>query len=429
MEELLKQLKEAQEKRNAETLKINNAATKEEVDTIELELRKCDLQIAQLTAKINQEKGEDSDPAARSNNEGGENPEGKLNVLATFGNQRSAAATGEEDLFGTVEYRNAFKNYVVSGTPIPEKYKTENRSAELTMVGDVAAVIPTTISNKVIEDITTEGKILSRVTQTSFQGGIQIPISEVNPTATWLADESVVSDEQKAKMEAKLMFTYHVLEARVAIGLLTSTVSLPVFEATIVKNLKKAMIKALETSIMIGSGSGQPLGIIKLEIPDNQKVSFNDKNIETVKGWARVEAAVPEEYESNEVYVMNKQTWELHLNSMTDSSGQKIGLGKINEKGQRILNGREVVLYDQLPSFESVAVGGVFGALVNIEEYCLNSNLAMYYKKYFDEDKNKWIHKSLMIADGKMPVGKDSTGKLVGAKGIIYLTKEGTPTT
>ena len=120
---------------------------------------------------------------------------------------------------------------------------------------------------------------------------------------------------------------------------------------------------------------------------------------------------------------MNKQTWEMYLNGMTDSTGQKIGLGKINEKGQKILNGREVLTTDKLPGYDNAGNGDIFGALVNLEDYILNSNLSMYYKKYFNEDKNKWIHKSLMIVDGQMAAGEVDS-KLVGAKGLIYLKKK-----
>ena len=122
---------------------------------------------------------------------------------------------------------------------------------------------------------------------------------------------------------------------------------------------------------------------------------------------------------------MNKQTWEMYLNGMTDTTGQKIGLGKINEKGQKILNGREVLTTDKLPGFDNASEGDIFGALVNLEDYILNSNLAMYYKKYFNEDKNKWIHKALMIADGQMAIGEVNS-TLIGAKGLIYLKKKAT---
>lgn len=427
--DLLKLLNELREKRKSMSEQINAALTNEALDGIELELRKLDMQIANILRQMGEggnEAGSSADPAARDDGEEGENPEQRdFKPLVSYRNS-SKGNEGVEDIYATLEYRNAFKDYMVSGTPIPEKFSQgENRASELTVVGDAAAVIPTTIVNKVIEDITSAGKIVSRITQTSYRGGIQIPISEINPEAVWLESENVVSDEQKAKMEAKITFSYHVLEARIAIGLLTATVSLPVFEATVVKNLKKAMLRALDKAVISGTGSGQPLGVTKYDIPEKQVITFTEKEVDSVKGWSRAEAALPEEYEEGEIYLMNKATWESHLNSMVDTTGQKIGLGRINEKGQKILNGREVLTTDQLPSYDSVEAGGLFGLLINLEEYCLNSNLAMYYKKYFDEDKNKWIHKALMIADGKMPVGEDTKKNLVGAKGMVYLKKVG----
>ena len=281
--------------------------------------------------------------------------------------------------------------------------------------------------NRVIEDLTVEGKIISRITQTSFQGGVDIPVSDIMPEATWLSSEETVSDEQKAEMNAKVSFAYHVLEAKVSIGLLTSTVTLGVFESTVVKQLKKAMTRAIEKAVVEGTGSGQPLGFTKYNLPANQVIEFTASQIGTVKGWARAEAAIPEAYEDTEIYMMNKQTWEMYLNGMVSSTGQKIGLGKINEKGQKILNGREVLTCDKFPGYDNASDGDVFGALVDLSQYCLNSNLAMYYKKYFNEDKNKWIHKALMIADGKMAigeVGEGSSKKLVGAQGLIYLKKK-----
>ena len=71
-------------------------------------------------------------------------------------------------------------------------------------MSDIGAVIPTTIQNKVIEDMTIEGKILSRINQTSYQGGLEIPISDINIIATWFASENKVSEEQKAEMNTKL---------------------------------------------------------------------------------------------------------------------------------------------------------------------------------------------------------------------------------
>ena len=41
---------------------------------------------------------------------------------------------------------------------------------------------------------------------------------------------------------------------------------------------------------------------------------------------AAAEAALPEAYEDNAVYIMNKATWEKYLNGMVSTTGQKIGL-------------------------------------------------------------------------------------------------------
>ncbi|WP_404988429.1 phage major capsid protein [Clostridium culturomicium] len=418
----LQMLQAAREKREALCTSIRSAQTSEELDKLELELRKLDIEIKDLEEKA-QAQADDESRRSLEDNE----PQGGLNPIATYRNnnpQNPESRSAEEDIFGTMEYRQAFRNYVVNGTPIPEQFRqTEQRADALTVVGDVGAVVPTTIMNRVIEDLTVEGKLLDRITQTTFQGGVQIPLSDINPTATWLESENVVSDEQKAIMKASIKFTYHVLEAKVAIGLLSSTVTLGMFEATVVKQLKKAMIKAIETAVIAGTGVGQPKGLTKYTLPASQVIEFDDTQIGTVKGWARAEAAIPEAYEDSEIYLMNKQTWEMYLNGMVDTNGQKIGLGKINEKGQKILNGREVLTTDKLPGYDNAADDEIFGALVNLEDYILNSNLAMYYKKYFNDDKNKWIHKALMIADGQMACGEVDS-KLVGAKGLIYLKKK-----
>lgn len=403
----------------------------EELRNASAELEVLDTEIEELRSLYNALSGENNTNAT---DESWQDPNnviegrstgqiGGFNPVSTFSQNSNFENRSDEDIYDSLEYRNAFKNYVVNGTPIPEKFKSEERSAELTTVGDVGAVIPTTILNKVIEDLTVEGKILGRITQTSYQGGISIPISDIAPEATWLGDENTTSDEQKAKMDAKLSFGYHVLEAKVAIGLLTATVSLSVFEATVVKQLKKAMIKAIETAIVKGEGSGKPLGFLNTEIPEENKLVVRPDEIGTVNKWAEIEGEIDEEVEDNLIYMMSKATWEKYLNGMTDKNGQKIGLGKINEKGQKILNGREVLTSNKFPSFDKAQDGEVFAALVDLGQYLLNSNLAMYYKKYFNEDTNKWVHKSLMIADGKMCIGKTKEGKIVGAQSLMLLKK------
>lgn len=409
------------QERKSELLERSKASEDiQELKGINAELDSINGEISELRSMLNSMNENEDDHQVS------EPEQRNFNPIATYSMGNTPPKRSEdEDVFATLEYRKAFKDYVMNGKPIPSEMRSQAnlRANEMTVVGDIGAVIPTTIWNQVIEDLSVEGKIISRITQTSIQGGIDVPLSDINPVATWLADENTVSDEQKAEMKAKISFSYHVLEAKVAISLLSATISLPVFEATVVRQLKKAVIRAIETAIMAGTGVGQPLGITKYnQLPAEQQIEMTPDNISTVTQWAGVEAKIPEAYEDSVIYVMSKATWEAHLNGMVDAVGQKIGLGKINEKGQKILNGREVLTVDLLPSFDQAQQGDIFALVVDLSKYMLNSNLAMYYKKYFDEDKNKWIHKVLTIADGKMMIG-EVNGKLVGAKGLLYIKK------
>lgn len=415
------------------------ATTNEEMDQIDLELRALDSQIGILEQDIAAEEGAASeegtgsgaageDPAARNLDDGGVQTRG-ARILGTFGagnigNADVQQRTENGNPYGTMEYRIAFRNYIEHGTPIPEQFRPQvsERDAEFTLVGNVAAVIPTTIMNRFIEDLTVEGAILNRVTQTNYQGGVKIPLDEINPTVHWLDATETPSEEQKAASEVSVSFAYHTMEIRVSVGILAATVSLDMFERHIEKKMLKAAIREYEKVILSGNGNGKPKGITTYA--KAKAVEFTAANIGTVKQWASVEAELPEAYEAGAAYVMAKSTWEKYLNGMTDSTGQKIGLGKINEKGQKILNGRPVITSDQFKSYDAASNGDVFGCLVDLSEYMLNTNLAMYYKRYWDENDNKFKHKILSIVDGQLAAGEDKNGKLVGAGHLILLKKK-----
>ncbi|MDF2546139.1 MAG: phage major capsid protein family [Anaerosolibacter sp.] len=410
-------LKDLREKRKAALEGIKTAATQAELDKAELDIRKLDFEIKEAEAQLEEEKraAESARTDAINNGQRMDPEQRNFNPIAgAHFQQQQQQRSGEEDPYDTMEYRMAFRNYVVNGTPIPANL-CEKRADSLTVVADTGAVIPTTIMNRVIEEAQATGMILSRITQTNYQGGVKIPISEIRPTATWI-NETVVSDEQKMSMEASVEFSYYLLECKVGLSLLSSAVSLPVFENTIVNNIKTAMIKAIEVAVISGEGVASPKGIIKTAIPGERQINLTSDEINTIPGWAKVEAAMPLAYEAEAIYLMAKATWEKYINGAVDANGQRLGFTGIDGKLKRFLNGREVILVDYLPSFDAAADGDVFAALVNLKEYLLNSNLAMTYKKYFDEDKNKWVHKSLLIADGKMA---DSNGLVLVKKDIV----------
>lgn len=415
-------------KRNSLLGDIDNAKTEEELNKINLDLRKVDMQFKEEKRRL-EEEAESSKPEAPESartaavtQEPSAQPVQRMfnpEQVAARSNSVNLSNQGEgdntEDLFSSIGYRKAFMDYVLRGTPIPQQYvqaRKEQRADQMTVVSDVSALIPTNLMNRIIEEAQSYGMILPRVTQTSFKGGVEIPVADIFPTATWITEETP-SGDQKATANAKVTFSYYMLECRVSLGLLTETVTLPIFENTIVNNTKIAMVKALETAIVKGTGSGQPKGFTAETIETDQVVTLEKSEVDTVKGWAKVEAAMPLAYENGSYYIMHKSTWEQYINGAVDTNGQKLGFANIQGKLTRVLNGREVILTEYLPSFDKAATGDIFCVLINLSQYLLNSNLAMTYKRYFDEDKNKFVHKSLMIADGK----------IADKNGIVFVKK------
>src|SRR5690606_22747532 len=99
-------------------------------------------------------------------------------VETTRPEQTSTRATDRHD---TMEYRRAFMEYVTRGV---KSDHLEFRDDETTLPTDIGAVIPTTILNRIVERMEETGRIWSRVTKTSIQGGVEIPVSSAKPTAT-----------------------------------------------------------------------------------------------------------------------------------------------------------------------------------------------------------------------------------------------------
>lgn len=321
---------------------------------------------------------------------------------------RTIATTAEkpeervEDKYSTIEYRKAFMDYVTRGV---RSDVLEFRADATTGLSDIGAVIPTTILDRIVERMQAYGDIWRRVTKTSVQGGVQIPISNAKPVATWVA-AGTMAEKQKKSVTGTISFSYHKLQCRVAVELVAGTVAMPVFESTISDNIAEAMVKALEKAIISGTGTGEPLGIINdLGIPAAQIVEVAAADFSKYKTWATLIGKVPRAYRNGVVLIMNDADWNTHIVGMVDAIGQPVARVTYNLDGtiQERFLGREVIpVEDLLPSIDTAAPGDVVAILVRLQDYMVNTNMAITYRRYFDENTDEWISKATMIADGKL---------------------------
>lgn len=310
----------------------------------------------------------------------------------------------KDDYTNTKEYRKAFMNYIVNGASIPKEFKNQNSNTKTTDVGEV---IPETVLSKIIEKMEATGMILPLITRTSYKGGVKIPTSQVKPVATWVG-EGEGSDKQK-KTTSYISFGYNKLRCAISMSLEVDTMALAFFETTFVNNVVEAMTKALEKSIINGSGSGQPKGILAETVVAGQNVDIAKTGKVTYDTLVKAESALPLAYENGAVWFMTKKTF-MEFVGMTDSAGQPIARVNygIGGRPERTLLGRTVVLNDYMDSYsDSPSSNTIVAFLFNPKDYILNTNLNMTIKRYEDNDTDDQITKAIMLVDGKV-VDKNS---------------------
>jgi len=331
-------------------------------------------------------------------------------------NLRGAAGQGDigvEDPRATVAYRSAFMNYVKKGGSVP----AELRADATTTTTDVSALIPTTIMNRVVEELESYGNVFQKITRSNVQGGARIPISSLKPEASWVA-EGALSEKKKLSASTYISFGYYKLQVRIATSLEASATTLDQFEKLIARAITRAIVKAVEASVFNGSGTGQPTGLLNdTRIVAGQKFNFLATDA-TFAGWmSKFISKIKNAYSTlpgNAIYV-NKATWDIYMAGMVDAQGQpvaRVNMG-IAGKQDRTFLGYPVEIVDYLPSFDAAASGDVVLVFGDLSEWVLNSNLQLSYRKYFDEDTDEWIEKSTLIADGKV----------ADAAGFVFLKK------
>src|SRR5690606_27776100 len=274
---LRKRLQEI-EARKAEIRNLLETDEKADLDELEKELKELADEEKELRQRL--------DVAASI--EAGTAPE--VRVVDSTPVQKATVEPRAIDRYETMEYRRAFMDYVTRGV---KNDILEFRQDETTLPGDIGAVIPTTILSRIVEKMEETGRIWSRVTKTSIQGGVEIPVSTAKPTAVWLAAGQVAS-KQKKTVNATISFSYHKLQVRVAVELVASVVALPIFEQTVADNIAEAMVKALDKAIISGTGTGQPLGIINhTNIPSKQIVTVTPEDFGEYATWPELFAKMP----------------------------------------------------------------------------------------------------------------------------------------
>lgn len=322
------------------------------------------------------------------------------------GSFRQASADVEnrdEDPTSTMEYRQAFMAYVQNGTPIQVR--------DAISTSDTAPAIPLTIMNEVINTVRKRyGNLYNKVRHLNVRGGVEFPIGALQATFKWI-NESTVSPRQKLNPLAKVMFSYHTAEIRIAQTFLSSILTLDAFEQKIAEVIAIAYLEAMDQAIVNGTGNGMPTGILNDARVTNQ-VTMTAAQMSDWQAWRKnFFSQLPLGYRNGE-FIFTLSTVESYLETMADANKnpvfrQATGL-EVNDGDARNPNGRffgrEISLVEPevLPDFDTAASGDVIGIFWQPEEYAINENFGFTMRRYFDEETNEWVDKALAVVDGKV---------------------------
>ena len=385
----------------------------------------------ELQALIDEENG--NGEGSNEGNGEGDGGEGRAAVVPQNAQTRNASIVGsfgqnpasptpkaqEErtaaDVLGSMEYRKAFANFVRTGN-----WDFRDASAGMVISTDVGKIIPQTIMDEFIKNLKVYGNLYNKVRKLNVRGGVEFPIEELVPTVSWITETTPSANQSAPEIKTSVSFGYYICEARIAQSLLSQVVSLDVLESEIARILAEAFVKEFDNMIINGSGSGQPTGILNdSRVAAGQKIAFTEADMMDWTNWRKkLFAKIPLAYRGQGVLVMTAATWESYIMTMKDANNRPLYAETYDPQTGDItcrFAGREVILVepDILKDFDAATKGDAFAIYFKPTDYAINSNLQLGFKRYFNDDTNKWVNKGLCIMDGK----------LLDTKGAYILTK------
>lgn len=349
-------------------------------------------------------------------------------IVGAFGVPAPATQAREnDDPFNTMEYRRAFMRYAQTGEAIPANlYQRDGMPENTTQLG---ATIPTTILNEFINLIRVRyGNLYSKVRKLNIKGAVKVPIAELQATFKWITETTVAPREDGGQIKDFVEFSYNMCEIRVSQTLLSSIVTIDLFEREIVRIMMIAYMQAMDTGIVKGTGNGQMLGILndpRVMQQPGHIIQLSASDINNWTAWRKnFFSKLPLGYRDGE-FIFPLATVDAYLETMADANNNPIfrqatGL-EVNDGDQRDPNGRffgrriSLVEPDIITDFDSASAGDVIGIFWQPEEYAINTNMQFGMRRWFDEDRNEWVNKMLTIVDGKV----------LNPRGFYIFTKKG----
>lgn len=390
----------------------------DQLSEINAEIEECRAAIAAIEAE-EQRAAQDEQKAAQLPADA-KRVNGDVVQMAGFTTPAAPSQKREnDDPYATMEYREAFKAYAQRGVPIPAKF--EQRDGMPANMDTLGATIPTTVLNEFINEIRkVYGNLYAKVRKINIPGAVKVPIAQLQATFKWITESTVSPRQDGGKIDEFVEFGYNMAEIRVSQTLLSSIVTIDLFEREIVRIMMIAYMQAMDKGIVLGTGNGQMTGILndpRVTGLVGHTIAMSAADMSNWTAWRKkFFSKLPLGYRAGE-FIFPLSTVESYLETMADANNNPIfrqatGL-EVNDGDSRNPNGRffgreiSLVEPDILPDFDAASSNDVIGIFWQPQEYAINTNMAFGMRRYFDEERNEWVNKMLTVVDGKVlnPMG------------------------
>ena len=333
-----------------------------------------------------------------------------LTSVEKFGGaDKNVSRSETQSVFGSLEYRTAFKDYVQKGTQIPKEFRAALDEGT-TVSTDLGVIIPDTIMSEFIKATSKSyGRIYARVRKLNVKGTLKMPVEDFKAKVRWITETTVSPRTKAGDIKEYISWGYNICEIRIAHSLLSSIVALEMFESEIVRVMVEAYVEEVEKDIFNGTGEGQPLGITKDARVENA-VSFTETEISDWKAWrTNLFSKIPISLRGKGEFVFTASTMESYLLTMHDDNNRplfreatNLNIGESASDGSFF--GRDVYLVepDVVADFATAAKNDVIGVYWVPSDYIINTQQNYTMRKFFDEDKNEWVDKLFGVLDGKI---------------------------
>lgn len=305
-----------------------------------------------------------------------------------------------------LQERTAFMEYVQTGKMSDLLQRTDVTGVST----DLGVLIPKTVQQEIIKNIDEMyGSLYAKVKHLNIRGGVEYPIGSFSATFSRI-NESTVSDRQKGgSITGSVVFGYNIGEIRIAQTLLESLLAVPVFEAELAKVIAEAFVKAMDSEILNGTGTGGQMegilgkaGVTTITFHEGEIADWKTIQKKIFGGMSLGFKALPYEF------VMSNGTWESQIKTLSDDNNRPVYAEPFNPVDGTFscsFRGHNVTLVEPtlLPDFDAAAVNKIFGMIwVPGDAYAINSNMNFSVVQYVDHEKNQIVKKALVVNDGKV---------------------------